>query len=69
MNEFARKELLTMIQQLLMEADLTGELEAFLASSDTSFAGIQVLLYFYFNFKEPLKNYNYFKFKLFLFQF
>jgi hypothetical protein len=42
MNEFARKELLTMIQQLLMEADLTGELEAFLASSDTSFAGIQV---------------------------
>jgi hypothetical protein len=42
MNEFARKELLTMIQQLLMEADLTGELEAFLATSDTSFAGIQV---------------------------
>jgi hypothetical protein len=69
MNEFARKELLTMIQQLLMEADLTGELEAFLASSDTSFAGIQVLLYLYFNFKEPLKNSNYFNFKLFLFQF
>ena len=41
LNEFARKELLTMIQQLLMEADLSGELEAFLLS-DTSIGGIQV---------------------------
>ena len=44
MNEYARKELLSMIQQLLLEADLSGELEAFLSSSDTSFAGIQVIL-------------------------
>ncbi len=45
MNEYARKELLSMIQQLLLEADLSGELEAFLSSSDNSFAGIQVNWY------------------------
>ena len=42
MNEFARKELIAMVQQLLMEANLTGELEAFLSSPDLSLSGIQV---------------------------
>jgi hypothetical protein len=42
MNEFSQKELITMVQQLLMEADLTGELEAFLSAPDMSFGGIQV---------------------------
>jgi hypothetical protein len=44
MNEMARQEILGMIKQLLLEADLPGELDIFISSPNLSISEIQDLL-------------------------
>lgn len=44
MNEMARQEIIGMIKQLLLEADLPGELDIFLSNPNLSISEIQDLL-------------------------